>query len=130
MHTGEPLFGGADQVDQMSRIVDVLGMPPYDMIDRSPDKNKNNFFLHMKTTNFNQARASGVGIPSECDTNCTQFSPDGSLVYILKRPPRDTIPPKSLAQIIGVDSGGPFGRRRDEAGHTRENYTKFLNFIV
>ena len=26
MHTGEPLFGGADQVDQMCRIVNVLGI--------------------------------------------------------------------------------------------------------
>lgn len=36
MHTGEPLFGGADQQDQMCRIVDVLGMPPAHMIERSP----------------------------------------------------------------------------------------------
>lgn len=35
LHTGEPLFGGHDQVDQMSRIVDVLGMPPFYMIDAS-----------------------------------------------------------------------------------------------
>jgi dual specificity tyrosine-phosphorylation-regulated kinase 1 len=38
MHTGEPLFGGANQADQICRIVDVLGMPPLSMIKDSPEK--------------------------------------------------------------------------------------------
>ena len=33
MHTGEPLFGGADQADQMCRVVDVLGMPPVTLLE-------------------------------------------------------------------------------------------------
>ena len=28
MHTGEPLFSGANEVDQMNKIVEVLGLPP------------------------------------------------------------------------------------------------------
>lgn len=40
MHTGEPLFGGTNQVDQVCRIVDVLGMPPVEMIKASPEKNR------------------------------------------------------------------------------------------
>lgn len=40
LHTGEPLFGGANQVDQVCRIVDVLGMPPLEMIKASPDKTR------------------------------------------------------------------------------------------
>ena len=38
MHTGEPLFGGANQADQMCRIIDILGMPPLEMIRNSPEK--------------------------------------------------------------------------------------------
>ena len=62
MHTGEPLFGGLDQVsatifllpfsetlanpfvfstlqlDQFCRIVDVLGTPPIDMLEKSPQR--------------------------------------------------------------------------------------------
>jgi hypothetical protein len=38
MHTGEPLFGGANQVDQICRIVDIMGMPPLEMIKASPEK--------------------------------------------------------------------------------------------
>lgn len=33
MHTGEPLFSGANEVDQMNKIVEVLGMPPRAMLD-------------------------------------------------------------------------------------------------
>lgn len=40
MHTGEPLFGGVDQEDQMCRIVDVLGMPPFHMIHSSPEETR------------------------------------------------------------------------------------------
>ena len=32
MHTGEPLFSGSDQLDQMRRLVEVLGMPPESMV--------------------------------------------------------------------------------------------------
>lgn len=38
MHTGEPLFGGANQADQICRIVDILGMPPAAMIRSSPER--------------------------------------------------------------------------------------------
>lgn len=41
MHTGEPLFGGKDQLDQLFRISDVLGMPPFHMIEASPQAVKN-----------------------------------------------------------------------------------------
>lgn len=36
LHTGEPLFGGKDQLDQMFRIVTLLGLPPIEMIESSP----------------------------------------------------------------------------------------------
>lgn len=40
LHTGEPLFGGANQTDQVCRIIDVIGMPPIEMIRESPDKTR------------------------------------------------------------------------------------------
>ena len=36
MHTGEPLFAGTNEEDQMMKIVEVLGMPPRHMIEQSP----------------------------------------------------------------------------------------------
>lgn len=35
MHTGEPLFSGANEVDQMNKIVEVLGMPPKSLLDQA-----------------------------------------------------------------------------------------------
>ena len=35
MHTGEPLFSGANEVDQMNKIIEVLGMPPKPIIDQA-----------------------------------------------------------------------------------------------
>jgi len=123
MHTGEPLFGGADQMDQMCRIVDVLGMPPFSMIEMSPTANWQNFFERVAT---------GDPIPagSDCDPDHTAYAPDGSYYYILKRPNRDAPAPRTLEQILGVGTGGPFGRRKDEAGHSHENYIEFLSFIA
>lgn len=34
MHTGEPLFSGANEVDQMNKIVEVLGMPSDHILDQ------------------------------------------------------------------------------------------------
>ena len=34
MHTGEPLFSGANEVDQMNKIVEVLGLPPKHVLDQ------------------------------------------------------------------------------------------------
>jgi dual specificity tyrosine-phosphorylation-regulated kinase 1 len=43
MHTGEPLFSGADDFDQMKKIVSCLGMIPTEMLERSNVKQR--FFL-------------------------------------------------------------------------------------
>lgn len=40
MHTGEPLFSGSNEVDQMNRIVEVLGIPPAPMLDQAPKARK------------------------------------------------------------------------------------------
>lgn len=45
MHTGEPLFGGTNQVDQVCRIIDIIGLPPIEMIRNSPEKNRTNVWL-------------------------------------------------------------------------------------
>jgi len=44
MLTGDPLFSGSDQFDQMQKIVKVLGMLPDSMLEQSSDKQKLQFF--------------------------------------------------------------------------------------
>jgi dual specificity tyrosine-phosphorylation-regulated kinase 1 len=44
MHTGEPLFSGSDQFDQMQKIVKILGMIPDEMLERIEDEQRIQFF--------------------------------------------------------------------------------------
>lgn len=44
MHTGEPLFSGIDQFDQMQKIVKILGMVPNDIIYNMNDQQRSQFF--------------------------------------------------------------------------------------
>jgi len=44
MHTGEPLFSGSDQFDQMQKIVKVLGMVPSKIIEQANDQHRQQFF--------------------------------------------------------------------------------------
>jgi len=122
MHTGQPLFGGVDQADQMCRIVDVLGMPPLEMLEASPQKNRSQFFEFIEAD-------SQAPIPTDCDTSCIREREDGSGYYILKRANRDTPPSRDLSEILGVYEGGPSGRRLGEPGHSEDVYLSFLDFI-
>eukprot|EP01035_Chromulina_nebulosa_P018969 gene18969-24780_t len=123
MHTGEPLFGGKDQLDQMCRIVDILGMPPFHMIENSSETAKKLFF----TRYDNQFPP----LPAEFDFNRAVISPDNSYSYVLKKSPlhRDLHRILTLDTVIGVNSGGPSGRRFGETGHSPENYEEFLDFL-
>lgn len=40
MHTGEPLFPGSNESDQMNKIVEVLGMPPKHILNQGHRTNK------------------------------------------------------------------------------------------
>lgn len=36
LHTGKPLFNGVDESDQMNKIVETLGIPPFELLNRAP----------------------------------------------------------------------------------------------
>jgi dual specificity tyrosine-phosphorylation-regulated kinase 1 len=124
MHTGEPLFGGADQADQICRIIDILGLPPVHLLERATSKVRAQFFETVEV-------GSTAELPPECDPTRTLQSSDKKFVYVLKRPQsnREAPKPRSLADIVGVYTGGPSGRRREESGHTQDKYLEFLDFI-
>lgn len=105
MHTGEPLFSGANEVDQMNKIVEVLGMPPKHILDQA----------HKARKYFDKVPGPGKGS------------------YVLKKP-KDGKKYKSpgtrrLHDILGVESGGPGGRRLGEPGHSVSDYLKFKDLI-
>ncbi|KAK0085903.1 hypothetical protein PV325_004243 [Microctonus aethiopoides] len=104
MHTGEPLFSGANEVDQMNKIVEVLGMPPKHILDQA-----------------HKARKYFDKVPT-----------DGS--YVLKKSKdgkKYKLPgTRRLHDILGVESGGPGGRRLGEPGHSISDYLKFKDLIL
>lgn len=58
LYTGLPIFPGEDERDQLGKICELLGMPPNDMIFKSP--RKNDFFINIGTG----VTAAGVSVGS------------------------------------------------------------------
>ena len=82
----------------MMKMVEVLGLPPKHMLDSAPKTRK--YFDHL---------------------------PDGSYVCRRARDGKRYKLPNSrkLHDVLGVDIGGPGGRRLGEPGHTVSDYLKF-----
>ncbi|XP_065920815.1 dual specificity tyrosine-phosphorylation-regulated kinase 1B-like isoform X2 [Dysidea avara] len=105
MHTGEPLFSGKDEVDQVFKIIEVLGMPPDHIITKASRAEK--FFERttMGTWVLRRPR----------DGRKDHYRKPGS---------------RPLHDILGVDTGGPGGIRLGDAGHTTTDYNKFKDLIL
>ena len=103
MHTGEPLFNGHNEFDQMNKIVEVLGMPPLHMLEQGT-KSKRYF---------------------------DRF-PDGTWqIKRLKEGKKYKLPgARRIRDIIGSETGGPQSRRLNESGHTFQDYLKFEDIIM
>lgn len=103
MHTGEPLFSGSNEMDQMNKIIEVLGQPPKHLLDQAHKTRK--FFDKL---------------------------PDGS--YVLKKTNNQRkykqAGSRKLHDILGVETGGPGGRRHGEVGHSVADYLKFKDLIL
>jgi dual specificity tyrosine-phosphorylation-regulated kinase 1 len=97
MHTGEPLFSGANELDQVNKIVEVLGIPPKHVLDQAPKAKK---FFHKL--------------------------PNGSYVLNVSKEKRYRVAgSKKIHDILGVETGGPGGRRLGEPGHSVSDYLRF-----
>jgi dual specificity tyrosine-phosphorylation-regulated kinase 1 len=122
MHTGEPLFSGSDQLDQMRRLVEVLGMPPESMVEAADRSTRDQYFV------ANPA-ASQQGVATR--SRSTSQKPPHR--WTLKAKPGERNKPmgepRGLSAVVGADTGGPGGRRRGEAGHAPENYRLFVEFV-
>lgn len=101
MHCGEPIFSGQNEEDQMMKIVEVLGIPPSHMIERS-------------------ARAREKYFENQNGHWVTKRFPNKSYVAPGHR---------RLEDVLGVETGGPGGRRSNETGHGALEYRKFLDLL-
>ena len=81
-----------------------MGLPPIHMIEASP-----------KAKKYFNKRIDETGT---------------KIIYELKTPKDSKRPPKrDLAEILGVTTGGPGGRRLGEAGHSVMDYLKFKDLL-
>eukprot|EP00794_Sanderia_malayensis_P010866 gene10866-12021_t len=104
MHTGEPLFSGSNEVDQVNRIVEVLGIPPSHLLDKAP-----------KTRRYFEKMPDGTYAMRRYKDNRKQYVTPGT---------------RRLHDILGCETGGPQGRRKNEPGHTLQDYLKFKDLVV
>jgi len=105
MHTGEALFGGVNEADQVAKIAEVLGYPPRDLLEQGTKVNKF-FFRDTQTGEITGLRKAHVG---------TTTIPD---------------PNRELDKILGTHTGGPGGRRKDQPNHAVSDYLKFKELIL
>ncbi|XP_057302495.1 dual specificity tyrosine-phosphorylation-regulated kinase 1A-like [Hydractinia symbiolongicarpus] len=104
MHTGEPLFSGSDEIDQMNKIVEVLGVPPIDLLEKAP-----------KTRKYFERSSDGSYHIKRYKDSKREYSGAGS---------------RKLHSILGCDTGGPEGRRKNETGHTPHDYEKLKDLVL
>jgi len=99
LHTGEPIFAGQNETDQLEKIVEVVGILPTHMIEQSPKGKK--FFVYTGVDNF------------------------GKKKYELKK----SFKKRDLHNILGVATGGPRRTPGNEPGHSVDDYFKFVDFV-
>uniref|UniRef100_A0A3Q4AUE1 dual-specificity kinase n=1 Tax=Mola mola TaxID=94237 RepID=A0A3Q4AUE1_MOLML len=104
MHTGEPLFSGSNEVDQMNKIVEVLGVPPSLMLDAAP-----------KARKYFDKLSDGLWKIKKNKDIKKEYKPPAT---------------RRLHEILGVETGGPGGRRAGEPGHAPCDYLKFKDLIL
>ncbi|GMH56960.1 hypothetical protein TrRE_jg5612 [Triparma retinervis] len=113
MHTGEPLFAGSEQFDQMRKLIEVLGMVPTEMIEKSPANSRNQFFDQVPGKKEYKMKAN----PPQ-----SRNGKSSSRHY-------HQMESRSLSEIVGAETGGPRGQRLNEEGHTPTHYSVFVDLV-
>jgi len=138
MHTGEPLFSGSDQFDQMQKIVKLLGMVPDHMLEQSSDQHRLQFFERVVgpsgrvSWTIKQQNTSGstrAGSSSRRDATGNQQNQS----FHSSRPVTVVIPSespaRSLMEIISAETQRKRKYPPSETGNSPRNYELFVNLI-
>lgn len=106
MHTGKPLFCGYDSADQLHRIINVLGLPPRELIARANPSYRREYFDEVVSNKWVEYRLKVHKV----------VPPEGA----------DAIPEntKTLAEILaGADKYGTLN-------HSPEQYPAFHDLVM
>jgi dual specificity tyrosine-phosphorylation-regulated kinase 1 len=128
MHTGEPLFSGSDQFDQMQKIVKLLGMVPVHMIERAGDQQRTQFFERGRTPAgsdewvIKQVNISGSSGEKSSSGSTTSSKTKQMIV------PSDN-PVESLTEVICSEGNKKKRLPSAEGGDSQKNYELFVDLI-
>jgi len=118
MHTGEPLFSGSDQFDQMQKIVKILGMIPSPMLDLAGDQQRLQFFERVTTSS---GREEWI-IKQATSASKTSVKPAPRVI------PSEN-PIETLAEVICAETSKKKRYPASETGNSQRNYDMFIDLI-
>ena len=112
----------------MNKIVEVLGLPPKHVLDQVSVTSAS------FTSSCRYAYCVSCHLFFQASKTKKYFHklPDGSYVPNIPKDGKKYKAPNSrkMHDIIGVETGGPGGRRLGEAGHSVSDYLKFKDLIL
>lgn len=126
MHTGEPLFSGSDQFDQMQKIVKLLGMVPTAMLENASDQHRLQFFekkIAVGGTEEWVVRQVRTASSSSRPSSSQQQQQPKQIVV----PSRD--PVASLTEVICSETHRKKKFPPSEARNTAHNYELFIDLV-
>lgn len=127
MHTGEPLFSGSDQFDQMQKIVKLLGMVPDEMLERASSSIKSQFFERKSNVLPGQEewmirQTRKKSSKSETPSPTEALEPKEPIVP-------STDPIASLTEVITAGNRQKKKFPPSEAYNSQRNYELFIDFV-
>jgi len=136
MHTGEPLFSGSDQFDQMQKIVKLLGMVPGDLLDKSSDQSRSTFFrkvngpkpgthtwiLRQENPSSSQKQQKQSSSSSTAASSTKEKEPKEEVIP-------STDPIATLSEVICAETSKRKKHPPSEAETTARNYEMFVDLI-
>ncbi|EGD72658.1 CMGC/DYRK/DYRK1 protein kinase [Salpingoeca rosetta] len=102
LHTGDPIFNGSSQRDQVHKIAELLGVPPVHMLEKG--RSVGNYFSKLPSGQYELIRS----------TKRSYMAPGT----------------RRLAHSLGSKTGGPKGRRLGEMGHSPSDYHMFEDLLL
>jgi len=101
LHTGDPIFNGSSEQDQMFKISEVCGLPPDHMLNNGK-----------KTANY-----------------FSRPSRDDPYTRVVSKKEYKPVGSRKLSDMLGSQTGGPGGRRLNEPHHAPTDYERFEHLL-
>eukprot|EP00041_Stephanoeca_diplocostata_P019265 m.412701 g.412701 ORF g.412701 m.412701 type:complete len:476 (-) comp21258_c0_seq6:108-1535(-) len=103
LHTGDPIFNGSSELDQVMKITELTGIFPAHLL--AEGKKSTKYFRKPNPGETQWVRT----------TTAKAYMPPGM---------------RKLSTMLGAETGGPGGRRAGDTGHAPADYAVFVDFLT